>query len=178
MNRAPAVVATVVVGAVIIHPGLLAPVHRLDPVVSALTAAVSRAGHHHPKPAKARGRDGIPGDYRALYRHAAAHSSCGVSWRVLAGIGKVESDHGRNAVRSSAGAQGPMQFMPATWRAYGVDGNRDGRKDIHDPEDAIPAAAGYLCANRAGRNLSGAIWHYNHSAKYVNDVLAERDRLR
>lgn len=178
MNRAPAVVAGVVVGAVIIHPGLLAQAHRLDPVVGALTAAVSGAAHHHPKPAKARGRDGIPGDYRALYQRAAAHSSCGVSWRVLAAIGRVESDHGRDAGTSSAGAQGPMQFMPATWLAYGRDGNHDGRKDVHDPADAIPAAAGYLCANHADRNLRGAIWRYNHSASYVNAVLAEADRLR
>ncbi|WP_395106102.1 lytic transglycosylase domain-containing protein [Actinomadura sp. SCN-SB] len=114
------------------------------------------------------------GTYLDLYK-SAAKTCPGLSWTVLAAIGQVESDHGRNAGRSSAGALGPMQFMPATWRAYGVDGDRDGKADIMNPYDAIPGAARYLCANGAGRGgqaLYQAIFRYNHAHWYVQKVLA------
>ncbi|WP_396447115.1 lytic transglycosylase domain-containing protein [Actinomadura sp.] len=111
--------------------------------------------------------------YLDLYKQAA--TTCpGLSWTVLAAIGQVESDHGRNTGPSSAGALGPMQFMPATWKAYGVDGDRDGKADIMNPFDAIPGAAKYLCANGAGRGgkqLYRAVWHYNHADWYVQKVL-------
>ncbi|MFB4314840.1 lytic transglycosylase domain-containing protein [Actinomadura sp. 21ATH] len=114
------------------------------------------------------------GNYLDLYKNAA--KSCrGLSWTVLAAIGQVESDHNRNPGRSSAGALGPMQFMPATWKSYGVDGDRDGKADIMNPYDAIPAAARYLCDHGAaggGRALYKAIWHYNHADWYVQKVLA------
>ncbi|WP_307797369.1 lytic transglycosylase domain-containing protein [Actinomadura barringtoniae] len=117
---------------------------------------------------------GKPGSYLDLYKQAA--TGCpGLSWTVLAAIGQVESDHGRNAGRSSAGALGPMQFMPATWKTYGVDGDHDGKADIMNPYDAVPAAAKYLCANGAGKGgkqLYRAIWHYNHADWYVQKVLA------
>ncbi|WP_329240035.1 lytic transglycosylase domain-containing protein [Actinoallomurus sp. NBC_01490] len=114
---------------------------------------------------------GRPTSYLQLYQQAAG--TCpGLSWTVLAAIGQIESDHGRNVGPSSAGALGPMQFMPATWRSYGVDGDGDGKADIMDPFDAVPAAAKYLCASGAGRgSLSKAIWAYNHSQAYVNAVL-------
>ncbi|MFA1545667.1 lytic transglycosylase domain-containing protein [Actinomadura chokoriensis] len=112
--------------------------------------------------------------YLDLYKKAA--TTCpGLSWTVLAAIGQVESDHGRNAGQSSAGALGPMQFMPATWKAYGVDGDGDGKADITNPFDAIPGAAKYLCANGAGRGgkqLYNAVWHYNHADWYVQKVLS------
>ena len=66
---------------------------------------------------------------------------------MLAAIGQVESGHGRNTSTSSAGAMGPMQFEPATFAAYAVDGDHDGVKSIMDPADAIYTAAHYLCAN-------------------------------
>ncbi len=116
---------------------------------------------------------GVPGDLRSLYV-AAARTCKGLPWTVVAAIGQVESGHGRNTAVSYAGAQGPMQFMPATFAAYGVDGNRDGVADINDPADAIFSAAHYLCANGAGRGpgpLSRAIWHYNHADWYVALVL-------
>ncbi|MGL5828959.1 MAG: lytic murein transglycosylase, partial [Angustibacter sp.] len=69
-----------------------------------------------------------PGDYFALYQ-AAALTCPGMDWTLLAAVGQVESGHGRNVGPSSAGAVGPMQFMPRTFAAYGVDGNRDGVKD-------------------------------------------------
>ncbi|QKW40772.1 lytic transglycosylase domain-containing protein [Actinomadura sp. NAK00032] len=116
---------------------------------------------------------GRSSSYLDLYKKAA--TTCpGLSWTVLAAIGQVESDHGRNAGRSSAGALGPMQFMPATWKAYGVDGDGDGKADIMNPFDAIPGAAKYLCANGAGRGgkqLYRAVWHYNHADWYVQKVL-------
>ncbi|WP_199747929.1 lytic transglycosylase domain-containing protein [Actinomadura sp. WAC 06369] len=112
-------------------------------------------------------------DYLDLYKRAA--TTCpGLSWTVLAAIGQVESSHGRNVGPSSAGALGPMQFMPATWKAYGVDGDGDGKADIMNPYDAIPGAAKYLCANGAGQGgqqLYRAVWHYNHADWYVQKVL-------
>jgi membrane-bound lytic murein transglycosylase B len=115
-------------------------------------------------------------EYFDLY-HAAAATCPGLSWTVLAAIGQVETGHGRNTNTSSAGAQGPMQFMPATFAAYGVDGNNDGVTDIFNPADAIYSAAHYLCANGAGRgNLSGAIFRYNHAGWYVQLVLTLAQR--
>ncbi|WP_327090906.1 lytic transglycosylase domain-containing protein [Nonomuraea sp. NBC_01738] len=116
---------------------------------------------------------GRPGSYLELYKQSATRCP-GLSWTVLAAIGQVESSHGRNNGPSSAGALGPMQFMPATWKHYGVDGDGDGKKDIWSPYDAVPAAAGYLCANKAGQGgerLRKAIWFYNHSWDYVNKVM-------
>ncbi|MEV4186956.1 lytic transglycosylase domain-containing protein [Streptosporangium canum] len=117
---------------------------------------------------------GRPGSYLDLYRRSAAVCP-GLSWTVLAAIGQVESSHGRNNGPSSAGAQGPMQFMPATWKAYGVDGDGDGVADIWSPYDAVPSAANYLCANGAGqggKKLEKAIWFYNHSWSYVSKVMS------
>ncbi|GAA4559579.1 hypothetical protein GCM10023193_17310 [Planotetraspora kaengkrachanensis] len=125
------------------------------------------------KPASTSGLVGRPGSYLELYQRAA--TTCpGLSWTVLAAIGQVESGHGRNNGPSSAGALGPMQFMPATWEAYGFDGDGDGEKDIWSPYDAVPAAAKYLCANGAGRGgdkLRKSVWFYNHSWSYVDKVL-------
>nr|BFE81575.1 hypothetical protein GCM10020093_041760 [Planobispora longispora] len=117
---------------------------------------------------------GRPGTYLELYRKSAGVCP-GLSWTVLAAIGQVESSHGRNNGPSSAGAQGPMQFMPATWKAYGVDGDGDGVADIWSPYDAVPSAANYLCANGAGqggKKLEKAVWFYNHSWSYVRKVLS------
>ena len=112
--------------------------------------------------------------YMTLY-HQAAGTCPGLSWTVLASIGQVESGHGRNPSTSSAGAMGPMQFLPSTFARYGVDANHDGVLDIMDPYDAIFTAAAYLCANGAGNGgdaLYNAIWHYNHADWYVQMVLA------
>src|SRR5438552_2441420 len=91
----------------------------------------------------------IPGAYLAQYR-AAAGTCTGLDWALLAGIGKVETDHGRlkaAGVASGAnfaGAAGPMQFLPATFAGVRAR-HRDVGRDIYDPADAIPAAAHYLC---------------------------------
>ena len=121
----------------------------------------------------------IPPGYLALYA-GAARSCPGLPWSVLAGIGKVESDHGRSAspgVRSGANgaaAEGPMQFLPATFAAYRVDANPSQPPSPYDPGDAIYTAAKMLCANGAsgGTGIEQAIFAYNHAAWYVTDVLS------
>jgi membrane-bound lytic murein transglycosylase B len=89
----------------------------------------------------------------------------GVSWRVLAAVNYVESAYNKLRNASSAGAQGPMQFLPSTWRVYGLGGN------IHDPHDAIIGAANYLHASGAPRDYRRALYHYNPSSSYVSAVL-------
>jgi hypothetical protein len=91
---------------------------------------------------------------------------------ILAAINEIETAFGSNQGPSSAGAVGWMQFMPATWAAYGVDANGDGRKDPSDPEDAIHAAARYLRAGGMPEDPERAIFAYNHADWYVADVLA------
>lgn len=116
--------------------------------------------------------DEIPHDLIGVYEAAAATCE-GLDWTVLAAIHKVETGFGTGKATSSAGAQGPMQFMPATFESYGVDGNGDGLADINDVGDAVFSAANLLCANGAGDSarLATAIWSYNHSQTYVNEVL-------
>ncbi|MCX5529836.1 bifunctional lytic transglycosylase/C40 family peptidase [Streptomyces sp. NBC_00006] len=117
----------------------------------------------------------IPPAYLALYQRAAPECP-GLSWTILAAIGKVETNHGRHpTMRSSAGAEGPMQFMPTTFPAYAYPVPPGGKKPPTpwDPVDAVYAAARLLCANGAknGKNLRRAIWHYNHADWYVDKVL-------
>jgi hypothetical protein len=94
-----------------------------------------------------------------------------VPWKVLAAINFVETDYGRNLSVSSAGAIGWMQFMPDTWRMYGVDADGHGRPNPYDPRDAIFSAARYLAANGASTDVRRAIFAYNHAQWYVDEVL-------
>lgn len=118
----------------------------------------------------------IPPEYLKLYTEAS--SRYGLDWTILAGIGKVECDHGRDPDPSctregavnSAGAGGPAQFLGSTWRQYGVDGDGDGRADRWDPADAIFSMANYLRASGAPRDYRKAIFAYNHADWYVNEV--------
>lgn len=115
----------------------------------------------------------IPASYLAAYQHAAALCP-GLSWTVLAAIGEVETGQGGGGVNpaqvSPAGAEGPMQFMPATFAAYHLP--REG--DIDSIQDAADSAANFLCANGGGNQatLPDAIFAYNHLASYVADVLS------
>jgi len=88
----------------------------------------------------------------------------GVEWEVLAAIMLVETRMGRIRSRSSAGAQGPMQFLPATWEAYGLGG------DVHDPHDAVLGAANYLHHSGAPRDDKAALYAYNPVNAYVTAV--------
>ncbi len=103
--------------------------------------------------------------------YQAAGTEYGVPWQVLASINEIETDYGRNLNVSSAGAMGWMQFIPSSWQTYGVDGNDDGRKDPYNPVDAIFAAARYLKAAGADKDLRGAIFAYNHANWYVDSVM-------
>ena len=103
--------------------------------------------------------------------YQAAGIEYGVRWEVLAAINEVETNYGRNLNVSSAGALGWMQFMPQSWEAFGVDGNKDGVKDPYNPVDAIFAAANYLDKAGAQEDLKKAIFAYNHADWYVDMVL-------
>jgi membrane-bound lytic murein transglycosylase B len=118
---------------------------------------------------------GRPTNYLDLYRQSAARYCRGLSWTVLAAIGQIESGHGRNDGPSKAGALGPMQFLPSTWRLWGIPGFGDTTADIMNPYDAVPSAARYLCASGAaagGTSLYRAVFAYNHADWYVREVLA------
>ncbi len=103
--------------------------------------------------------------------YQAAGIEYGVRWEILAAINEIETDYGRNLNVSTAGAVGWMQFMPSTWKRYGVDANHDGRKDPFNPVDAIFAAARYLKAANAAQDVRGAVFAYNHADWYVDSVL-------
>lgn len=108
---------------------------------------------------------------RALAQAAAA--AYGIPWQILEAVWQVESGKSWDTHRRSpAGAQGPAQFMPATWRRYGVDGNGDGVADINSAVDAIHGAAHYLAANGAASgDIYRALYAYNHADWYVQKVL-------
>ena len=108
-----------------------------------------------------------------LRRHyAAAQRRFGVRPALLAAINHVESAFGRLRNRSISGARGPMQFMPATWAAYGMGG------DINDPRDAIMGAANYLHANGAPGDQARALFRYNPSSDYVSAVTRVARQIR
>jgi len=137
---------------------------RLVPVIAGTTLPVDA----HPP-------TGRPGSYLALFQESAAQYCPGLSWTVLAAIGQIESGDGANTGPSSAGALGPMQFLPSTWRIWGIDAfGETGPPDIMNPYDAVPSAAELLCASGAaqgGQGLRQAIFAYNHATWYVNEVL-------
>lgn len=137
-------------------------------------------------------KDAIPANYLSIYQRTGR--KYGIPWAILAGIGEVETDHGRASMpgvhsgQNGFGAAGPMQLgiggaagdawggppaHPASASTGGVatDGDGDGTDNVYDPADAIPAAAKFLLAHGAPGDLQGAIFAYNHLASYVQDVL-------
>ena len=126
-----------------------------------------------PLPSRAKIRVGQAAPASALlayYREA--QRRFGVPWDVLASVNFVESKFGKLRNASASGAQGPMQFMPATWAAYGLRG------DVHDAHDAILGAANYLHASGAPRDLRRALHAYNPSPAYVDAVLRYARAMR
>jgi hypothetical protein len=111
----------------------------------------------------------VPPFLLSIYQ--AAGIQYGIRWEVLAAINEIETDYGRNLNVSSAGALGWMQFMPSTWQMYGVDANKDGKRDPYNPVDAIFAAARYLKAAGGDKDLRRAIFAYNHAGWYVDSVM-------
>jgi hypothetical protein len=125
------------------------------------------------------GRIGIPDFFIEKFRippfllsiYQAAGIEYNVPWQVLAAINEIETDYGRKLSVSTAGAVGWMQFLPSTWKRYAVDANADNIKDPYNPVDAIFAAARYLRAAGAEKDLRRAIFAYNHADWYVDSVL-------
>jgi hypothetical protein len=119
---------------------------------------------------------GRPNSWLQLFQASAAEYCPQLSWTVLAAIAQIESADGQNMGPSSAGALGPMQFLPSTWARWGIDAfGFTGPPNIMNAWDAVPAAADYLCASGASQGPSGyaaAIFSYNHAAWYVAEVLA------
>ena len=147
---------------------------KLDPAaaddVAARTALASLAAGSAPLAAAPRIAAAPPADrLRAWYREAQARFR--IRWQILAAINFVESAFGRVRNTSTAGAQGPMQFEPASWRAYGLGGN------VHDAHDAILGAANYLAANQGATNERGALYQFNHSRLYVDAVTRYAHRM-
>ena len=131
----------------------------------------------------------IPGNYLKLYVEAG--KKYGIDWSILAGIGSVETNHGRLDAPGVTSGQnfhgccaGPMQFHNdygsggGTWGEYGVDGNKDGKKDIYDPRDAIPSAGNYLKASDGAKSIDRAIFAYNHAGWYVAQVKRKAEEYR
>ena len=110
------------------------------------------------------------GRLRAHYLEA--QRRFGIDWSVLAAVNFVESAFGRLRNASAGGARGPMQFIPDTWRAYGLGG------DIHDPHDAVLGAANYLRHSGAPADLERALFAYNRSTAYVRAILRFAHRIQ
>ncbi|MGK2956487.1 MAG: lytic murein transglycosylase [Solirubrobacterales bacterium] len=142
-----------------------APTITMDP-------DIGLSGDATPAPA-CDGSAGPPKNLIPLYIKASNRYNLGEKGpQTLAAINKIETDFGRlNQVTSYAGAQGWMQFMPATWDSYGTDGDGDGKADPYNPRDAITSAARYLQAAGAPGDWYDAIWAYNHADWYVEDVM-------
>lgn len=138
--------------------------------------SAAAAAERRPTPARTSGQV-----YGALYKRAAARYR--LDWRVLAAVGELESGHGTSPLpgvrhgTNAAGAAGPMQFTAASWRAYGMDADGDGRADPYDPADAIPAAAAFLRSHGAPADWRRALSAYNRQPGYADAVLS-RARAR
>jgi hypothetical protein len=129
--------------------------YRLTPPIGVHAIRVAR-----PRPAP---------ELLSYYREAQRRFN--VAWNVLAAVNFVETKFGKLRSASAAGAQGPMQFMPTTWRRYGLGGN------VQDAHDAILGAANYLHASGAPHDLRNALHHYNPSTAYVDAVLRYARRI-
>jgi len=152
---------------------LLEPALRRRVVSEVTAGAQLRAMLKRPKTTLPPWRIVAPAPASTLLGHyRTAAREFGIGWEHLAAIHLVETRMGRIRGTSSAGAQGPMQFMPATWRQYGGGG------DIHSTRDSIRAAARYLVASGARRDIGKALFAYNRDRRYVDAVVRYADELR
>lgn len=163
-------------GAIALATGMLALVALMFLCAVVGMGSISLTSGGEPGGVSALAESDIPAGYLTLYQQAARRY--GLEWAILAGIGRVECDHGRDPDPScsthgavnGAGAGGPMQFLASTWALYGVDGDGDGQVDRWDAADAIFSAANYLHASGAPDDYRQAIYAYNHAAWYVAEV--------
>jgi soluble lytic murein transglycosylase-like protein len=147
---------------------------RLRPALrdsaGALRALFRLGGPPPARPPRFKLGDALPPD-ELRYYYGQAERRFGIPWNVLAAVNLVETNFNRIRSDSVAGARGPMQFVPSTWRRYGLGG------DIRDPLDAILGAANYLRASGGRSNLRRALYAYNHSSLYVDAVLRYARRI-
>lgn len=123
----------------------------------------------------------IPKKYLPVYEKAAEEYN--IDWAILASVGAQETGHGEGGkevtcINSSAGAQGPMQFMPGTWSDVGYDANGDGKADPCHYVDAIYSAAKYLSLSGAPGDYQAALFQYNNAQWYVDEVLGRAEEYR
>jgi len=107
----------------------------------------------------------------AFYKEA--ERTTGIGWQYLAAINFIETGFGRIRGLSTAGAQGPMQFLPSTWNESGI-----GKGDINDPHDAIQAAARYLVRRGGPADMRKALFGYNNHNAYVDGVTAYANLMK
>jgi hypothetical protein len=163
-----------------------APTANLKTLIAAIQSVIGKSGQvvnlvayslvtEGQQPVEVDAPAGVPANWVDLFKESAAKYCPGLPWTVLAAIGEIESGDGANDGPSSAGAEGPMQFLPSTWATWGTVGfGPPGTPDIMNPLDAVPSAARLLCASGGGNSaaLAGAIFSYNHATWYVDEVLA------
>lgn len=164
--------------------GLLLLLALMGAAVGGVASIFSSGGDSNGKPSQPSqtALDDIPPDYLLLYV-SAAPTCPGLDWSILAAIGKVESDHGRSQLpgvhegSNFAGAQGPMQFLPATFAAYNqpIPPGGSDPPSPYNPVNAIYAAANYLCDSGAPDDLYDAIFAYNRADWYVAKVLTQAE---
>jgi len=166
------------VAALISAPGLSIKKLRHDvkkALAGSAASLITLRPQHAPPPVTSHVPSGRPTSYIQLFQESAAQYCPGLPWTVLAAIGQIESGDGANTGPSTAGALGPMQFLPSTWAEWGITAfGEQGPPNIMDPFDAVPSAARYLCAagGATAAGLPGAIFAYNHADWYVTEVLA------
>jgi hypothetical protein len=154
--------------ATVLGPAVVAQAGAVDARPAAATAVAAQTSGAVPVP-----NAGDRASWLPVVRRAAG--TCpGLPAAVLMAISHVESSLGLQSLPSSAGAVGPMQFLPSTWDAYGADGDGDGTTDVMNPVDAVYGAARLLCANGGADpdRLASAVWNYNHSDEYVRQVIS------
>jgi hypothetical protein len=150
------------------RPALARAVVKLDPAAADDVAArgdLKALVASGPVPRASPKVGPAPAVDRLLAWYREAQRRFHVRWQLLAAVNFVESAFGKVQNASTAGAQGPMQFVPATWRAYGLGGN------VHDSHDAILGAANYLAANHGATRERDALFHYNPSRLYVDAIM-------